>query len=314
MEKYALFIGCNIPVKVKQYEYSARAVLNKLNVEVADIDTFNCCGYPLKNVNQEGWLLSSARNIALAEGRGHNLLTLCQCCFGSLKTADAKLKEDKETKDRINEILVKENLEYQGTCNIEHLLSVFHNEVTLKAIEEKIVDKYRDLNIATHYGCHTLRPSKIMEFDDPSNPSLFDNLVNVTGAQSIEWALKLDCCGAPVLGINDNLSYDLTEKKLNNAKKANADFICVSCPWCYMQFDKMQDRIASDRGNEYNLPAILYSQLLGLRLGIVEKDLGIETDQKNAAVGEAYSKLFETEEKGAKKSKRKKFKKSKTAK
>ena len=301
MEKYALFIGCNIPVKVKQYESSARAVLNKLNVEVTDIDTFNCCGYPLKNVDQAGWLLSSARNIALAESRGQNLLTLCQCCFGSLKTAAAKLKEDKETKDSINEILAKENLEFQGVCKIEHLLSVLHNEVTLKTIEEKTIDNYKDLNIATHYGCHALRPSKIMEFDDPVKPSLFDNLVNVTGADSIEWALKLDCCGAPVLGINDDLSLDLTEKKLNNAKKAGADFICVSCPWCYMQFDKIQGRIASDRGNEYNLPTILYSQLLGLRLGIAEENLGIDT---------SYSKLFETEEKGAKKPKKKKTTKS----
>lgn len=301
MEKYALFIGCNIPVKVKQYESSARAVLSKLNVEVTDIDTFNCCGYPLKNVDEAGWLLSSARNIALAESRGQNLLTLCQCCFGSLKTAAAKLKEDKETKDSINEILAKENLEFQGVCKIEHLLSVLHNEVTIKTIEEKTIDNYKDLNIATHYGCHALRPSNIMEFDDPVKPSLFDNLVNVTGADSIEWALKLDCCGAPVLGINDDLSLDLTEKKLNNAKKAGADFICVSCPWCYMQFDKIQGRIASDRGNEYNLPTILYSQLLGLRLGIAEKNLGIDT---------SYSKLFETEEKGAKKSKKKKTTKS----
>ena len=309
MEKYALFLGCNIPVKVQQYEYSARAVLNTLNVEVTDIDTFNCCGHPLKNVNQDGWLLSSARNIALAEGRGENLLTLCQCCFGSLKTADAKLKEDKEIKDRINEILAKEGLEYKGICNIKHLLSVLHNEVTLKKIEEKIVDKYKGLNIATHHGCHTLRPSKIMEFDDPIKPVIFDNLVNITGAQSIEWDLKLDCCGAPVLGINDNLSYDLTEKKLSNAQKAGADFICVSCPWCYMQFDKMQDQIALDRGNKYDLPPILYTQLLGLRLGIAEKDLGIETDQENDTVGKVYSKLFETEEKGVKKTKKKKTQK-----
>ena len=307
MEKYALFIGCNIPVKVEQYESSARAVLDKLNVEVTDIDTFNCCGYPLKNVDQAGWLLSSARNIALAESRGQNLLTLCQCCFGSLKTAAAKLKEDKETKDSINEILAKENLEFQGVCKIEHLLSMLHNEVTIKTIEEKTIDKYKDLNIATHYGCHALRPSKIMEFDDPVKPSLFDNLVNVTGADSIEWALKLDCCGAPVLGINDDLSLDLTEKKLNNAKKAGADFICVSCPWCYMQFDKIQGRIHAEPGKSDCLPSILYPQLLGLRLGISKKDLGIKSSEHmdTETVTQAFSKLFDTKEKKLKKKKKK---------
>jgi heterodisulfide reductase subunit B len=306
MRKFALFIGCNIPVKVKQYELSARAVLKKLDIAVADIDSFNCCGYPLKNIDQEGWLLSAARNIALAEKKGLDLLTLCKCCFGSLKKADAVLKEDDKTKTTVNEILSKEGLKYQGTAAIDHLLSILHNDITIKVLEEKIIDKYKKLNIATHYGCHALRPSDIMKFDDPASPSLFDNLVNVTGAKSIEWSSKLDCCGAPVLGINDNLSYDLTEKKINNAKNAGADFLCVACPWCQMQFDKIQDQIAVKRGNEYNFPSIIYTQLLGLRLGLKKDELGIETDQKNETLSLAFKKLFEIKEKKVKKAKKKK--------
>jgi heterodisulfide reductase subunit B len=306
MKKFALFIGCNIPVKVKQYEISAKAVLKKLNIKVADIDSFNCCGYPLKNIDQSGWLLSSARNIALAENKGYDLLVLCKCCFGSLKKADAMLKENIDAKTEVNEILAKEGLQYQGIANINHLLSVLHNDITVKVIEEKIIDQYKELNIATHYGCHALRPSDVMKFDDPASPSLFDNLVNVTGAKSIEWQSKLDCCGAPVLGINDSLSYDLTEKKISNAKNAGADFLCVACPWCQMQFDKIQDQIASERGNEYNIPSILYTQLLGLRLGISKGELGIETDQKNETLNLAYKKLFETKEKKVKKAKKKK--------
>ncbi|MCK5541600.1 MAG: CoB--CoM heterodisulfide reductase iron-sulfur subunit B family protein [Desulfobacterales bacterium] len=306
MKKFALFIGCNIPVKVKQYELSAKAVLKKLNIEVADIDSFNCCGYPLKNIDQAGWLLSSARNIAIAEKKSFDLLILCKCCFGSLKKADAMLKENNEAKIKVNKILSKEGLQYQGTATINHLLSILHNDITIKVIEEKIIDKYKELNIATHYGCHALRPSDIMDFDDPANPSLFDNLVNVTGAKSIEWESKLDCCGAPVLGINDNLSYDLTEKKISNAKNAGADFLCVACPWCQMQFDKIQDQIASKRGNVYNLPSILYTQLLGLRLGISKEALGIENDQKDETLNLAFQKLFETQEKKVKKAKKEK--------
>ncbi len=306
MKKFALFIGCNIPVKVKQYELSSRAVLGKLGIEVVDVDSLNCCGYPLKNVDKLGWLLSAARNIALVEQKGLDMLTLCKCCFGSLKKANALLKADEIIKMEINGILSKEGLEYKGIAKIHHLLSVLHNDITVKTIEEKIIDKYKSLKIATHYGCHALRPSDIMEFDDPASPSLFDNLVNVTGAKSIEWSSKLDCCGAPALGINDNLSYDLTEKKIKNAKKAGADFICVACPWCEMQFDKIQDQIAKERSNEYNLPSILYTQLLGLRLGFSKEALGIETSQENEALDTIFSKLFDVKEKKIKKAKKKK--------
>ncbi|MCP3898307.1 MAG: disulfide reductase [Desulfobacteraceae bacterium] len=306
MKKFALFIGCNIPVKVKQYELSARAVLKKLGIEVADIDSFNCCGYPLKNIDQAGWLLSAARNIALAEKKGFDLLILCKCCFGSLKKADAVLKENNDAKAEVNKILSAEGLSYQGTATINHLLSVLHNDITIKVIEEKIIDQYKALNIATHYGCHALRPSDIMGFDDPASPSLFDNLVKVTGAKSIDWAAKLECCGAPVLGVNDDLSYDLTQKKLSSAKNSKADFICVACPWCQMQFDKIQDQIAAKRGSVYELPSILYTQLLGLRLGLSKEALGIEQDQENEALNKAYSKLFDIKEKKVKKKKKKK--------
>ena len=310
MKKFALFIGCNIPAKVGQYEMSARAVLEKLNIDIADIKDFNCCGYPLKNTDQTAWILSSARNIALAENAEKDILTLCQCCFGSLKKANALLKEDNELKVNINKILGKEGLKYNGTSSISNYLSVLHNDITIDELNKKILDHYKDLKIATHYGCHALRPSEIMQFDDPVSPSIFDNLVNITGAKSIEWPGKLDCCGAPVLGINDNLSYDLTEKKLGNAKKAGADFICVACPWCHMQFDKIQDQIVSKRNKGYNLPSILYTQLLGLRMGIGKEELGIDSPDNldNEHLNQVYSKLFDTEAQKEKKPKKNKSK------
>jgi len=308
MKKFALFIGCNIPAKVEQYETSARAVLKKLDIDIVDIKAFNCCGYPLKNTDQTAWLLSSARNIALAEQKGFEILTLCKCCFGSLKKANAVLNEDNNIKLEINKILEKEGLQYQGNSSISHYLSILHDDITIEDLNKKTIDHYNDLNIATHYGCHALRPSEIMKFDDPVSPTLFDNLVEVTGAKSIEWPSNLDCCGAPVLGINNDLSYDLTEKKLSNAKKAGADFICVACPWCYMQFDKIQGQIALKRSSEYNLPSILYTQLLGLRLGIGQKELGIQIpgNSDNEQVKQAFSKLFDTKEKKVKKKKTKK--------
>ncbi|MBU8911030.1 MAG: CoB--CoM heterodisulfide reductase iron-sulfur subunit B family protein [Desulfobacterales bacterium] len=308
MKKFALFIGCNIPAKVEQYETSARAVLKKLDVDFIDIKQFNCCGYPMKNTDQTAWVLSSARNIALAENAGKDILTLCKCCFGSLKKANAVLRQDDDLKAKINTILEKEGLKYQGTSSVSHYLSVLNDDITIDELNKKTKDHYKDLNIATHYGCHALRPSEIMKFDDPASPSLFDNLVKVTGAKSIEWASKLECCGAPVLGINDSLSYDLTEKKLGSAKQAGADFICVACPWCHMQFDKIQNQIASKRNNEYNLPSILYTQLLGLRLGIGKEELGIDNqeNQGNESLDQVYSKLFDTKEKKLKKKRKKK--------
>ena len=279
MSQYALFIGCTIPRRVEQYDLSARAVLKALGVAVTDIREFNCCGYPLKNAEMDTSVLFAARNLALAEKRGLNVMTLCKCCFGNLKKVNHTLREDGCLRDRANAILSAEGLAYTGSVEVTHFLTVLHKEVGLATVKKSVTRSYKDLRIATHYGCHALRPSDIMAFDNPVAPVVFDQLVAATGAQSIEWQLKLECCGAPVMGSNDELSMDLAERKLADAKESGADYLCVGCPWCHVQFDTVQQMIGSRRGGNHHLPSILYPQLLGLAMGIDAKALGLRMNK-----------------------------------
>jgi len=277
--KFALFIGCNIPARLEQYESSARAILNKLGVKLADIKEFNCCGYPLQNIDFKAFVLASARNLALAEKRNLNVMALCKCCFGSLKKADFLMKENASLKKEINAILEKEGLKYEGNAEIKHLLYVLYHDVSVLHIEKKVIRPFIDLNIATHYGCHVLRPSKVVQFDNPVSPSIFDKLVEVTGANSIDWPTKLECCGAPLWGVNDDLSRDLTEKKLRDGKKSGADYLCTACPYCQIQFDTVQSMIAAKGDDNFQLPSLLYPQLLGLSMGIDKKSLGLQMNR-----------------------------------
>ncbi len=277
--KYALFLGCQIPAHLNQYEASARAVLSNLGVGLVDVKQFNCCGYPVRNLDLKTSVLFAARNLALAARDTVDILSLCKCCFGNLKKADHLLKEDGSLRGEINEILQKEGLSYEGEVEVKHLLSVLYHEVGLDSIKEKVERVFANLNIATHYGCHALRPSKIVEFDDPVAPSLFDQLVEVTGAKSIYWPAQLECCGGPLLGVNDELSMDLTEKKLADAKQHGADYLCAACTYCQIQFDAVQEMISSTRGTNHQLPSILYPQLLGLSMGLEGKTLGLQLNQ-----------------------------------
>jgi heterodisulfide reductase subunit B len=279
MMEFALFLGCTIPARLNQYESSSRAVLAKFGVRLVDIREFNCCGYPLRNIDFKLFMLSSARNLALAEKKHLNVMTLCKCCYGSLKKADYLLKEDNSLRKEVNAVLEKEGLTYEGGIEVKHLLSVLYKEIGIESIKGKMSTAFKGLRIATHYGCHALRPSQVVGFDNPVAPSLFDQLVEVTGAESIEWPMKLECCGAPLWGINDRLSMDLTLKKLTDGKKSGADYICAACPYCHIQFDQVQKMILSQRDGNRPLPSILYTQLLGLSMGIDKKALGLEANE-----------------------------------
>lgn len=279
MMEFALFLGCTIPARLNQYESSSRAVLKKLGVGLVDIREFNCCGYPLRNIDFKVFLLSSARNLALAEKKNLDVMTLCQCCYGSLKKADFLMKENASLKKEVNTTLKKEGLKYEGRSEVKHLLSVLHKGIGIESIKGKMSTTFKGLRIATHYGCHALRPSQVVGFDNPLAPTLFDELVEATGAESVEWQMKLECCGAPLWGINDRLSMDLTLKKLNDGKRSGANYVCAACPYCHIQFDKVQKMILSQRNVNHPLPSILYTQLLGLSLGVDEKALGLEMNE-----------------------------------
>ncbi|RJQ73315.1 MAG: disulfide reductase [Desulfobacteraceae bacterium] len=273
--KFALFLGCNIPVRVPQYELSARAVLDKLGVKIADNPEFKCCGYPIRNIDQKTFLVMAARNLALAEKQGSDLLVLCMCCFGSLKKAVHVMKQSHLIHEEVNGLLAKEGLRYSGKSGVKHFLSVLYHDIGTDVLKEKTTKPLKGLDIATHYGCHALRPSDITEFDDPVAPVVFDALVSATGARSLDWPLKLECCGAPLLGVNDSLAMGLTQKKFADGRRAGADYLCVACPYCQMQFDRVQKMMASRHDANPYLSSFVFPQLLGLAMGIDGHALGM---------------------------------------
>ncbi|MBW2683618.1 MAG: disulfide reductase, partial [Deltaproteobacteria bacterium] len=112
--KYAFFQGCNIPIRIEQYANATEAVFNKFGVELQVIPEFNCCGYPVRNIDEKAYILPSVRNMAIAERAGLDILVICNCCFASLQKARHVLDNDKELKDELNAVLANENLEYKG--------------------------------------------------------------------------------------------------------------------------------------------------------------------------------------------------------
>ena len=277
--KFVLFHGCNIPARVAQYADATEAVCTRLGIELVEVTAFNCCGYPARNTDHRAYVLSAARNLALAERAGLDMLVMCKCCYGSLKKAAYFLKQDPDLKADINRILAKENLEYKNSIQVKHLLSVLYHDVGLERLKENILKAYSGLQIAVSYGCHALRPSVVTGFDDPVSPKIFDELVEATGAFSVEWTRKLDCCGAPLTGINDRLAMDMARKKIDSAREAGAQFICTACPYTQLQLDGVQMRMAAPSENGEPLAPILYPQLLGLCMGIDEKTLGISENE-----------------------------------
>jgi len=269
---YALFLGCKIPHYLPAYEKSSRRVLGSLGVKVTDVE-FNCCGYPMRQMYFDSYVLAAARNMAIAESRGLDLLTLCKCCFGSFKTAAWYLREDEKLRHMVSRELAKEELSYSGVVQVKHLLQVLDQDVGLDRIRQAVSKPHTGVRVAPLYGCHALRPSRMTEFDNPWTPSIFDRLVNATGATSVDWEGRLSCCGAPLKEKNESMSRNMIMHRLNEASQAGADIFCTACAHCAMQTREAFTNASSEERKLMPSGAMVFSQLLGLAMGFAPAEL-----------------------------------------
>jgi heterodisulfide reductase subunit B len=271
--KYLIFLGCAIPYRVSAYEISARKVLQELGVELVEMPEFNCCGLPLDPVSHETMLILAARDLALAEQKGLNILTLCPGCAGTLKKVNKILKEDKASREEINGHLKESGLQFNGTIVTKHILQVLMEDVGLEKIKDRVVKPLTMLKVAEHVGCHLLRPKEYIGFDDPEDPQTLKKLIEITGATCLDYTNKTECCGAPSVGVSDKVALQLARDKLNNVKIVEAQALITICPFCHIMFDTNELRIERMFNETYGIPILHYPQLLGLAMGLAQEEL-----------------------------------------
>lgn len=267
MDKYALFLGCTTPTRVPQYEISARWVFKRLGIELVDIKDFVCCGFNQGNLSMEGGLLLAAMNLAFAEAQGLNIVALCAACNGFLAEAVKELK-DKAARDRVNKQLSLIGLEYNGRISVKHISRVIYEDVGLDRIERAVKRDLSKLRVAPHYGCHYLKPKSAFEgFDEPDNPVTLHRLISATGATPIQYETLLHCCGGKTFPVSPDIAHLLIQKKLDNLQTKGIDAMIVQCQTCYLMYDDQQQKVAEKFNTQYNIPVLLYPQLLGLAMG-----------------------------------------------
>lgn len=270
MKKYALFLGCTVPVRAQHYELSARNTAKQLDIEFVDMNGASCCGFPIKAVDAETALLIAARNISIASKMGLNIVTLCNSCTAMLSDAQLELKNNRFYK-KFKEL----GFTYPQEITVKHFVRMLYEDVGVEKLKKSVKVPLNNLKVISHYGCHYMRPSYLYGFDNPEVPHTFDELVNLTGAKSLQYTDKKMCCGGSVLGIDEGLAVTMANHKLNIAKSNEADALISICPFCTVMYEDNQRKAEEKFNKQYNLPVLYYPQLLGLSFGLDKNAVGI---------------------------------------
>jgi heterodisulfide reductase subunit B len=160
---------------------------------------------------------------------------------------------------------------------VKHFPQVLLEDIGLEKIKENVVRPLKDIKVAPFYGCHSLRPSKLLQFDDPERPQIFENLLEALGAEPLEYRNKLKCCGGLLKGISDDTALELAREKLVNTSKAGADCISTLCPFCFVALDIGQLQVKSKFNEVYDMPILHYSELIALALGVNPDELALRS-------------------------------------
>jgi len=267
MKSYALFLGCLIPMKLPQIELASRSALAKLGVKVEDIEGFSCCPEPwnFKGTDVEAWLKVAGRNLAVAEKKKMDVITLCNGCSASLIEASHLLGDGGEAAAEAAKALSGAGYKYEGKTKAVHAVTVLDRELGRDKVEKSCSRKLDGLKVAVHYGCHLLRPSDVMALDDPFEPTFLDGLVDATGAESVDYAGKMGCCGSAAL--DKEISLGIAGDKVKAMEEAGAQCLVVTCPACFDQFDLGQVEMGRRGGEKHALPVLHYFQLLAMAQG-----------------------------------------------
>jgi len=276
MKYYTYFPGCSSSEGTAvAYGLSTRAIAGALEMDLVELEDWNCCGAtPYSSLDELESVCVAARNLALAEKTGLDLVTPCSACYTTLNRANFHFKEYPDVRHKVNEVLASIGLEYKGSVRVRHLFEVIYNDVGLDFIEPKVVNPLTGLKVAAYYGCQLVRPDP--GFDDSENPQTLDHMMVSLGAESVDFPLKVQCCGASLVIPELDVALGLIHKLLENAANNGAQCLVTVCPLCQTNLDVYQDMANAKFKTKYKLPVLFFTQLLGLALGIEPEALALD--------------------------------------
>ena len=271
--KYTYYPGCSVLATAKHYQESIDAVAGVLGIELEELDDWNCCGATANMSEKE--LMSfaiSARNLALAEKFHRDLVTPCSACFTVLNKTNQYFAEYPDLRKKLGQTLEAAGLSYSGNIRVRHILDIVVNDVGNEKLASLVKRRLEGLKVAPYYGCQIVRPGT--DFDDPDDPQCMDRLIEALGATAVEYSMKAKCCGASLMGTQENLALRLCKNLLLEAERNEADCVITLCPLCQMNLDVYQRKVNRHFGTKFNIPVLYFTQLIGLALGIPSGKLG----------------------------------------
>ena len=268
--KIGYYPGCSLTGTGKEYDLSLRKILQKLDIELEELNDWSCCG--ATSAHATNHLMSIALpaiNLSIAENqRMKELFAPCAACYNRMVVAKHELDTNPPLAKQVSDLI-----ERPVNCSTEiiNIVELFQRIGTKKISDLKTAN-LNGIKVACYYGCLLVRPFSITHFDDAEQPTSMEKIVAATGAEAIDWNYKIECCGGTHSIAHKEIVVDLSKKILDDAKLHGADVVVVACPMCHSNLDMRQRAMK----NHTEIPVLYLSEFIGLAMGVSPKELGVD--------------------------------------
>ncbi len=284
--RFAYYPGCSLDGSALEYGLSTEKTAELLGIELEEIDDWNCCGATsAHNTNKMLSLALPARNLAIAEKSGLDVVAPCAACYNRFRNTHHVVKHDKAMSEKINQII---NMEYNAENDILSVLELLVAKAGIDKIKEKVVNPLRTMKAASYYGCLLVRPLEHTGFDDVEDPQSMDNIMKAIGAEAIDWSFKTECCGAALATSRPDIGNKLIYDVLKNAKDSGAECIVTACPLCMMNLDMRQAGALKANKDNFAMPIYYVTELVAIACGLNPREVAVD---KHFVEAEKYLKL-----------------------
>ena len=260
--KYSYYPGCTLRTKAVELDVYARASARALGIELEEIEDWQCCGgvYPL-GTDEIATKLSSVRALNAAKEKGQDLVTMCSACHHVIKRVNDDMRNVEDIRTRANNYMGLDE-PYLGETEVYHFLEVLRDKVGFDELKKKVTNPLTGKKIGAYYGCLLLRPSKLLAFDNPENPTIIEDFIRAIGAEPVIYPYRNECCGGYISLKEKEMAESMCDKIMDSAAGFGAEMLITACPLCMYNLNK---------STEGKIPVVYFTELLAEALGVKEE-------------------------------------------
>jgi len=266
--KVSYYPGCTLKTKAANLERSARASMARLNVELEELPTWNCCG-AVYSLAEDDLIrqVAPVRILKRVREQGRReVLTLCAMCYNTLARANVLMATSEKKRNVIN-LFMDDGVDYLGEVEVIHLLGFLRDRIGWEALSREISVPLQGLKVAHYYGCTLQRPREVA-IEPPGHFELMRRFLGALGATTVDFPAADWCCGSYQVLMNPEASKMAAARILGWAERVGAEALVLSCPLCEFNLTMEQGILLEENTLHKAIPTYYFTELLAYALGL----------------------------------------------